>query len=233
MFDVSDSKKAKDWWDKGQIIATALGAIGVPLIVFIVGSAISSNLKNQDSQTKLIELSINILTSKSITQENQAIRTWALDVIDMYSEVKMNELQKNILLSNPILYESEEIYSEITTVCPNMPVAVVVQDPSRSHKDGYVNFAKYEKLIADARICYVTSTEQDEITTKRIVGTIQNDLRENSQLDRGYISVDGNRIYKPCLNFNFYIQDVPYASINGVESRGSFGTKCIVSIWLD
>lgn len=233
MFDIEDKKKRRDWWGIGQVLVNAIGAVAIPLIIFFAGSMISTSLRDREAQTKLIEISINILKTKPGNEEDKAIRMWALEVLDRFSEVKMSQEQKAILSSKPIIRESTSVYMEVTSVCPNMPAAVVVEDPARLPSERDVNLAQYEKMFFDEEICYVGPVEQSTAKVENIVRNIKEAIDQEHLIDTESISFGDVYVYKPCKSYHFYVQEVAYAGIVGTESHGTFGRKCIVEITLD
>src|SRR5207244_2684151 len=54
--------------------------------------------KNQEARTKMVELAIDLLkVDPKPTNEDKALRNWAMDVIDKYSEVKLpTEVRSNL-----------------------------------------------------------------------------------------------------------------------------------------
>lgn len=84
----------RDWV---AIFATIL----IPLAIAIVGYWVSSAIKESENRVKYIELAIGIL-EKPPSTDNENIRLWAIEVMDKYSEVPINEKMKLELTKSPI-----------------------------------------------------------------------------------------------------------------------------------
>ena len=97
--------ESKDFWEILKIIGIFVGAIGVPVVIALVGNSVSLSLKDQDVRLKMVELAIDILKEepKQTYKEQIAIRRWAIDVVNAYSDVKLpadaiSELERNSIL---------------------------------------------------------------------------------------------------------------------------------------
>ncbi len=114
----------KDVWDKIQIIGIIL--IGPCLV--LAGNIYSSSIKEKEIQTKYVELALSILTTSS-SKPNEELESWALDTINVNSEVKLSreaagDIKKYLLLP-------EDIDIELRT------------NELKSFEDG-VHYARYE-----------------------------------------------------------------------------------------
>ncbi len=90
-------------WERFSSIANAIGVIAIPVVIAIFGFYINSNLKSQESETKLVELAVDIIRESPVdTQGSLPIRKWAIDVIDNYSEVKLPQEVKVTLLESTL-----------------------------------------------------------------------------------------------------------------------------------
>ena len=87
------SNKSKPWWESA---ALSIAAVFVPLVVSYVGHRYTNTIKNREVDAEFVDLAIGILQAEPI-EENQALRSWAIEVIDTYSEIKMDQPTKDSL----------------------------------------------------------------------------------------------------------------------------------------
>jgi hypothetical protein len=101
---VLEKEKKRDAWDLAGLIASWTGALIIPIVLGVGGYFLNLALKNRESQTKMVELAIDILKvePKPNNEEDKALRNWAMDVIDKYSEVKLPQKVRDALESKPL-----------------------------------------------------------------------------------------------------------------------------------
>ena len=97
-------------WEKAKIIFIGLASILIPLVLGFVGNEYSSSIKERELQGKFVELAIKILTQDP-TKENEHIRKWATDVVNLYSGVELNEITKNELIKKSPIYSFVDRFS--------------------------------------------------------------------------------------------------------------------------
>jgi hypothetical protein len=98
-----EKEKKRDAWDRAGLIASWTAALIIPVVLGIGGYFLNLALKNRESQTKMVELAIDLLkVDPKPNDEDKALRNWAMDVIDRYSEVKMPQKVRNALESAPL-----------------------------------------------------------------------------------------------------------------------------------
>ncbi len=97
--------KQKDIWDKSKIAAHIVAAIVIPIVIGFTGNRVSLALKNRESETKMVELAVDILT-KAQTNVERDIRKWAVDVITKYSGVDVSKKGRVYLETNPIFQDA-------------------------------------------------------------------------------------------------------------------------------
>jgi hypothetical protein len=76
----------KDAWDKFQIILVAL----IPIVLSVCGMKIDKTLKEREIKAKYIEIATGILRDKP-SEDTLALRTWAIDVVQKYSQVPLTK----------------------------------------------------------------------------------------------------------------------------------------------
>ena len=119
-------------WQKARITSVLIASILIPIIVAFIGNSYTKAIKDNEIGVRYVELAIKILaekpdsnsegTERSQGLENKAVRKWAAEVIDHYSEVKlssdaMNELeQQKLLIQN--VKELTESAKKILQILP-------------------------------------------------------------------------------------------------------------------
>jgi hypothetical protein len=88
-------------WEKAKILSAMIASVFIPLAVALVGNWYAKSLKEKDTQARYIELAIGILM-KEPTPENQQIRKWAIDTVNHYSEVPIQEPVRQELLEQQL-----------------------------------------------------------------------------------------------------------------------------------
>ena len=100
-------------WQKARITSVLIASVLIPIIIAFIGNSYTKAIKDNEIGVRYVELAVKILAEKpgsnsegtevSNDLENKAVRKWAAEVIDHYSEVKlspdaMNELERQKLL---------------------------------------------------------------------------------------------------------------------------------------
>ena len=100
-------------WQKVRITSVLIASVLIPIIIAFIGNSYTKAIKDNEIGVRYVELAVKILAEKpgsnsegtevSSDLENKAVRKWAAEVIDHYSEVKlspdaMNELERQKLL---------------------------------------------------------------------------------------------------------------------------------------
>ena len=71
----------------------------VPVVVAVVANSYSSVIKQAENRVKYTELAINILQEEP-DEQTQAVRAWAIDIVNRYSGVAMSETVREELLGS-------------------------------------------------------------------------------------------------------------------------------------
>lgn len=95
------SDKSVSAWEKAKILSVIVASVFIPLAVALSGNWYASSLKEKDTQARYIELAIGILM-KEPTPENEQIRKWAIDTINHYSEVPIQQPARQELLEQQL-----------------------------------------------------------------------------------------------------------------------------------
>jgi hypothetical protein len=86
----------KDVWDKMVPLSTLLASVLVPVVLAIVGNSYTSAMKQSENRVKYTELAMNILKEKP-SSDTEALRGWAIEVVNQYSGVQMSDRAKTEL----------------------------------------------------------------------------------------------------------------------------------------
>jgi len=98
------SRSIGSGWEIAKVISQIIGALLIPLVIAIVGLIVNSSLKDKEVNQQMVNLAIEILKIEpSQTVQQNALREWAVDVIDELSTIPLTEDAKRILLNEPLL----------------------------------------------------------------------------------------------------------------------------------
>jgi hypothetical protein len=97
-----------------KTVIIPLGAILVPFAIAYVGQIYSEAIKDKEVQAKLIEIATNILR-ETPTKDSTNLRTWAVHIINHYSEIKLSTAVQKDLIENVPIY-GPQISVKITVV---------------------------------------------------------------------------------------------------------------------
>jgi hypothetical protein len=91
-------------WEKVKIKAQVFSWVAIPLIIALSGYFIQTAIKEREIRIRYVELAINILREPRETSknENDALRSWAIEVLSRYSPIELNEDIKRELTKRPI-----------------------------------------------------------------------------------------------------------------------------------
>jgi len=93
-----------DAWEKTKTASSIVAAIGIPVVLAIIGNDFSRALKEREIQAKFVELAVEILNSEP-KPETRNIRLWATDVINLYSGVPLDDSTQQDLIERVPLVE--------------------------------------------------------------------------------------------------------------------------------
>lgn len=100
-----------NFFEKLKTVSASIAVIFIPIVIALLGNQYSQAIKEKETQLRLVELSIEILKEKQ-GDENEGLKKWAVDVINRYSEVPLNDVVKTDLISDKIQFpESKNISS--------------------------------------------------------------------------------------------------------------------------
>lgn len=96
--------ESNDAWKRISIIGTMIATIAIPIVVALIGHWYTTSLKEKEFGVRYVELAISILTEEP-QAHTQAIRTWAIEVVNAYSSVKISQAAKTQMLNNALRIE--------------------------------------------------------------------------------------------------------------------------------
>jgi Negative regulator of beta-lactamase expression len=86
-------------------VSKILAAIALPFILLYLGNDFTASLKDKDIHQKYVEIAVGILTNEP-TEETKELRSWAVQVINRYAEIKIDAKLESILVDQTALPSS-------------------------------------------------------------------------------------------------------------------------------
>lgn len=90
------------------LVSGAIAKIVIPLVVAYVGWAYSSAIKEQEFGATYVQLSLKIL-EQAPDERPAGLATWAMDVVDHYSGVKLDSRARKELAETPLFLRERAI----------------------------------------------------------------------------------------------------------------------------
>ena len=104
-----------NFFEKLKTLSASIAVIFIPIVIALLGNQYSKAIKEKETQLRLVELSIEILNEKQ-GDKNEGLKKWAVDVINKYSEVQLNDAVKTGLITNKIQFpESKNTSRPVAT----------------------------------------------------------------------------------------------------------------------
>lgn len=94
--------KPDPWYKILQSVSISLSLILIPIIIAIIANSYQSEMTQQKINSDYIGIAIGILKEEP-SVKNKEIRTWAVDIINHYSEVKIGQKAQNSLIKDTTL----------------------------------------------------------------------------------------------------------------------------------
>jgi len=73
-----------------RLLVKTIATIAIPIVLLYVGNNIENSLRSKELEAKYVELSVSILTMEP-NGDTDNLRSWAIDSINLYAEVKLSE----------------------------------------------------------------------------------------------------------------------------------------------
>lgn len=97
-----NESKPINTWEKWKIISTSISVLLVPILLAFIANIYSKSIKESELKVKYLDLAIKILQQEP-KKENESIRSWALEIINHYSEIKINKSTGAMLIKESTL----------------------------------------------------------------------------------------------------------------------------------
>ena len=98
-------------WEKLKVLSTLIATLAIPVVLAFVANSFSKDQKEKEIGMRYVELAVQILRSEP-NPETKALRTWAISIIDHYSQVPLPAEAKNELEFQQLKAEVQKL-SEI------------------------------------------------------------------------------------------------------------------------
>jgi hypothetical protein len=85
-----------------ESISKIVAAIALPIVLLYLGNGFTASLKDKDINQKYVEIAVNILGNEP-TDETKELRSWAVEVINRYAEIKIDAKLESILVDQTAL----------------------------------------------------------------------------------------------------------------------------------
>ena len=86
-----------------QAVATIISLVAVPIVVAVLGARFQKSIRASEGRTKSMELAISILKEPPGRSEQPGLRKWAIETLDVSSEVQLSDTARRELLAKPLL----------------------------------------------------------------------------------------------------------------------------------
>lgn len=101
---MSEPEPAKTWLDNLETWSRIFAALAIPVLIALGGWFIHSSLSRQSTNKDYVDLATQILEKKAESPADEAIRDWAVDLLDATSPVQMLPATKKSLKSGQISF---------------------------------------------------------------------------------------------------------------------------------
>jgi len=91
--------------------ASLIASVLVPIAVVIIGNMYSSAIKESETSVRYVELAVEILKTNP-SNDNSNMREWAVDLINNYSEIEINQQTRAELLTVSLLEGIDDFIAE-------------------------------------------------------------------------------------------------------------------------
>lgn len=87
----------------------AIGALLTPVAVIFVGGFLNNAIKEQETRARYVELAISILRDEP-KPNNRNLRDWAVNVVNSYTDMKIQPPVREMLLSHSLPPPTSELF---------------------------------------------------------------------------------------------------------------------------
>jgi len=98
----TEEKPRRDIFAVFESVAKIIASVALPVVLLVLGNWYTESQKDKDIGQKYVEIAVEILAADP-TEETRQLRTWAVEVVNRYSEIKMNtDLATELIESAPL-----------------------------------------------------------------------------------------------------------------------------------
>ncbi len=99
---MSEEVKPKNWLDILNVLTKLFATIIIPLVIFFVSQSYTKAQVDNQVSSDYIKMGVGLLSTKP-TDDNVALRLWAIELINEYSTIKFTPEAKKELENNSVL----------------------------------------------------------------------------------------------------------------------------------
>jgi hypothetical protein len=190
---VENPVEQKDIWDKLSSIAGLIASVLIPIVVVVIGNEYSATIRYSENSVQYTELAIKVLDNQP-TEENRNLRLWAIDILNLYSGVNINEGAKKELLQLRLTKKIDEFVKEKYT--PSVVKAVVDFLSDNGDWKKAINAQNHEAISMMLEVSIVEAMNEIE-EYKNIISEPINNINEKTNRQRVFdIEKQINRLTK-------------------------------------
>ena len=163
----------RDSMERMKTIATIVTAIFVPIAVAFLGGYYSGLSKDREIQGKFVELAVSILKEPP-EKQSLALRSWAIDVLNDYSGVKIPEPARKSLMETISLPSAAAAVRDVQMMLANLGYfkGTVDGQITSQLREAVSSFQKANGISADGIMGSSTVTRIIEQYTKNVVQAV-------------------------------------------------------------
>jgi hypothetical protein len=103
--------RPKDTWQKAETASKILSALAIPIILLIGGFYFDSILSEREAQSQIVQVAVETIRDP---ETPDSLRRWAVDVINAYSKVKLDQNLQQELITG-LTFPDSPVTSETAT----------------------------------------------------------------------------------------------------------------------
>ena len=170
---IAAAKPLPDPMDRLKTIATIVTAILVPIAVAFVGGYYSGLTKDREIQGKFVELAVSILKEPP-EKQSLALRSWAIDVLNDYSGVKIPEPARKSLMETISLPGATAAVRDVQLMLAGLGYfkGTVDGQITPQLREAVASFQRANGITADGIMGSSTVTRIIEQYTKNVVHSV-------------------------------------------------------------
>lgn len=86
-----------DAWDRFETISRTLSIAAIPVLLAVVGWLVQRQVQKQSVSKDYVQLAVSILREQDPSKVNTELRSWAVDLLNAYSVVKLSASMSDVL----------------------------------------------------------------------------------------------------------------------------------------